>query len=120
MLATLPASGVLLAQVSPFWKVFCDLLPGRTSSVEVRVSPGYPETNLPSTAFFPASVSDLGATVSTPLPVVKIPRPDLEAVVALEASEGCVAPQMLKLIPAYQVVEVVGSVVDVDVDVGCR
>lgn len=108
-----------MAHVSPFWKVLCLPL-GMTSSVDVRVSPGYPEMNLPSTAFFPASLSVLGATVSTPLPVVKIPRPDLEAVVALEASEVCVVPQMLKLIPAYQVVEVVGSVVDVDVDVGCR
>lgn len=54
-------------------ELFFDVLlavDGTLISVWVTERPGYPETNLPSTALCPASDVDFGEMVMTPLPVV--------------------------------------------------
>ena len=86
-------------------------LPGYCRVVELRTSPLYSETNLPSTAFPPDSELFLGATVITPVPSVVKPLVEL----GLAGRLGCKVPHMSMPRATCHVSEVVGAPADEEV-----
>ena len=72
----------------------------------VKVRPLYPSANLPRVALSPASLSVLGATTSTPSPLVVRPVLPEEGDAG---NAGCIVPQMSKASAPCQVVPTVGS-----------
>ena len=98
----LPASGVPLGQVCP---LVCRLFPGYCSVVEVRVSPGYPDTNFPRVALSPDSELFLGEMVTTPVPFVVRPV----VVLVFAGRLGSIVPHTSMARAACHVSEVVGD-----------
>lgn len=101
----LPACGVPLGHVSPLLR---SDFPGYCRVVELRTSPLYSETNLPSTALPPDSELFLGATVITPVPSVVKPVVELGSAGRL----GCNRPQMSIPEATCHVSDVVGAPAD--------
>ncbi|HEX4216744.1 MAG TPA: hypothetical protein VHZ02_00115 [Acidimicrobiales bacterium] len=104
--ACLPASGVPFAHVCP---LVSRLFPGYCTVVEVKVSPGYSDTNFPSVAFPPDSELFTGEMVTTPLPSVV--RPVVAPFFA--GRFGAMVPHRSKARAACHVSAVVGEPADV-------
>jgi hypothetical protein len=98
----LPASGVPLAQVCP---LVSSVFPGYCTVMEVRVSPGYSDTNFPSVAFPPDSELFTGEMVTTPVPFAVRPV----VVLAFAGRLGSIVPHTSMARAACHVSDVVGD-----------